>query len=198
VERAGRPEHTGAEAIITGAQRMNALIQDLVDSARMESGQLQLNRRPVDLPTFARELKERQATSMDMARVQVVGHEGLLPVSADPDRLERILANLISNAIKYSDPGTFVTVSFRQEDGEAITAVTDRGRGINPEELPRLFQRYVRTEAAREQREGLGLGLYITRRLVEAHGGRIWAESEVGKGSTFSFTLPLAQKQASP
>lgn len=80
-----------------------------------------------------------------------------------------------------------------QHDGEVITSVTDQGRGIPPEEVPRLFQRYFRTDAGRERREGLGLGLYVTRTLVEAHGGRVWVESEVGKGSTFSFSLPVVQ-----
>ena len=80
----------------------------------------------------------------------------------------------------------------RRCDGEVVTSITDRGPGIPPEDLPRLFQRYGRVRGARERREGLGLGLYITKMLVEAHGGRIWAESQVGKGSTFSFTLPAA------
>ncbi len=89
-------------------------------------------------------------------------------------------------------PGTPVAVSFARRNGEVIISVSDRGRGIPPGDIPRLFQRYYRAEAGRERREGLGLGLYITRTLVEAHGGRIWVEIEVGKGSTFHFTLPVA------
>ncbi len=116
----------------------------------------------------------------------------LPPVLADPERLQRILANLLSNALKYSPPDTEVTLSFVVRDGEVVTLVTDGGAGIAPEELPRLFQRYYRAAAGRERREGLGLGLYITRLLVEAQDGRIWAQSEVGVGSTFSFSLPIA------
>ncbi|HOG47921.1 MAG TPA: ATP-binding protein, partial [Anaerolineae bacterium] len=119
----------------------------------------------------------------------------LPPASADPDRLERVLTNLWSNALKYSAPGTPVTVSARQEGREVITSVADRGPGIAPEDLPGLFQRYFRTAAAEERRKGVGLGLYITRRLVEAHDGRIWAESTVGVGSVFSFSLPIAEAE---
>ncbi len=85
-----------------------------------------------------------------------------------------------------------------QRDGEVVTSVADQGPGIPPEEAPRLFQRYGRTTAGESRREGLGLGLYITRRLVEAHGGRIWVKSQAGAGSTFSFTLPIAREAVTP
>ena len=183
-------ERANAQAIIAAAQRMNALIQDLVDMARSETGQLRLRRQPVDLASFAAGLKERLAPSLDMARVELRIPEHLPPVWADPDRLERILTNLLSNALKYSTPGTPVVVSASERDGEVVVSVTDRGPGIAPEDLERLFQRYTR---ARAGREGVGLGLYITRQLVEAHGGRVWAESQVGVGSTFSFSLPSAR-----
>ena len=188
------PMRQNVESILTGARQMNTMIADLVDSARSESGQLELHRRSIDLPAFVQRLKQELAPAMDTARIQIEAPVGLPPVSADPGRLERILTNLWSNALKYSDPDTPVTVSFRQQDNEVITAVSDQGRGIAPEDIPRLFQRYFRTDTGRAQREGLGLGLYITRTLVEAHGGRIWVESEVGKGSTFSFSLPVARE----
>jgi len=193
LERAGLTGHEAesARAIIAGCQRMNAMIQDLVDTAHSEAGQLRLERRPLDLPPFVREVVERQSAAMDTRRIRVQAAV-VPPVLADPARLERILVNLFSNALKYSDPGTEVTVRFEHRDGEVITSVTDRGPGIAPEELPRLFQRYYRPAAARERREGMGLGLYITKMLVEAHGGRIWAESELGEGSVFSFSLPIA------
>jgi len=192
LQRGVPPEelHEGLESILTGAQRMNVMIQDLVDSARSESGQLQLNRRPIDLPAFAQTLKREQAMLMDTSRIGIQDAPGLPAVSADPDRLARILTNLWSNALKYSEPGTPVIVSFEQRGREVITLVTDRGRGIPPEDLPKLFQRYFKSEAGKA-REGLGLGLYVARILVEAHGGRIWVESEIGKGSTFSFSLPV-------
>lgn len=116
----------------------------------------------------------------------------LPPVLADPDRLERILGNLVTNALKYAPEGTPVCVTLDRGDGVVIVSVADQGPGIEPDEVPHIFERYYRTQATRTSHEGLGLGLYITRGLVEAHGGRIWVESRLGVGSTFSFTLPLA------
>ena len=189
----GEREQHGAQAIITNAQRMDAMIQDLIDAARQESGRLQLNYEPVDLGAFVLDLTRRQPGALPWERIRIEAPAGLPPVWADPARLERILVNLLSNALKYSDPGTEVTVRLAHRNGEVVTSVIDRGRGIAPEDQPRLFQRYFRTQAGGEQREGLGLGLYITKMLVEAHGGRIWVESEVGKGSTFSFSLPVVR-----
>ena len=179
-------------AIIVSARRMNTMIQDLVDSARWEAGELRLNPVPVDVRQFLLDLKERLADVLPVHRLEVQVPDGLPPVAADPDRLERILFNLISNALKYSPPDSQVTVGAARRDAEVVTWVTDQGPGIPCEEQARLFQRYARTEAGRQRGESVGLGLYIARQLVEAHGGRIWVESEPGRGSTFSFTLPIA------
>jgi len=184
-------EQKGAETIAAAARRMDIMIQDLVDTARSESGQIRLERQPIDLRAFALDLKQRLAPSLETGRVVIEAPEGLPLVWADPARLERILTNLWSNALKYSAPGTPVTMSAFQSDDEVITTVKDLGPGIPAEDLPHLFERYFRARAT-EAREGLGLGLYITRKLVEAHGGHIWVKSEVGRGSTFSFSLPLA------
>jgi signal transduction histidine kinase len=193
LERAGLVrEQQSARSIYSSARRMNAMIQDLVDAARMESGQLALDLQPVDLPSFLLDLQTRLAPALDVGRVRVEPAPGLPPVCADPERLERILTNLLSNALKYSEAGREVTVTLTRRDDLVITTVTDRGKGISPDELPHLFQRYFRTGAARQQREGLGLGLYVSRMLVDAHGGQIWVESELGKGSSFSFSLPVA------
>jgi PAS domain S-box-containing protein len=185
-------EGEAVQSIIADVQRMNTIIQDLVESARLEAGQLRLEPKPVRLQDYVPDLKQRLAPTMDIDRIEHEIPADLPAVSADPARLDRILTNLLSNALKYSTPGTPVTVSAVQRESEIVTSVTDRGPGIPPEQIPRLFQRYFRAEAGREQHEGLGLGLYITRKLVEAHGGRIWVESEVGVGSTFSFSLPAA------
>jgi signal transduction histidine kinase len=183
-----------AEAIVTSARRMDRMVQDLVDSARLGSGQLSLGVRPVDLRQFVLDLRERWAAARvwPVERVEVEAPPDLPPVLADPDRLERVLTNLLTNALKYSRAETPVRVSLTQYSRKVVTSVTDEGPGIPPDELPHLFERYFRSSKAREHREGLGLGLYITKGLVEAQGGHVWAESTVGKGSTFSFTLPLA------
>ncbi len=178
-----------AQAILTSAQRMNVMIQDLVESARLEVGQLKLNLQPVDLGAFLADLQRRLRGALDVARVRLEVAPGLPTAWADPDRLERILVNLLSNALKYSTPGTLVTVRVVQRERELVIAVTDTGPPIAPEEIPHLFTRYYRAQAGRVRHDSLGLGLYITRMLVEAHGGRVWVESGGGE-TTFLFTLP--------
>jgi signal transduction histidine kinase len=200
VRQLARPElpseREGAQAIVAAARRMDTMIENLVDAARSETGELQLNRRPVDLHTAVLGLQEQLVSTGEAARLRVDVPEGLPRVWADPDRLQRILANLLSNALKYSAPDTPVTVKAERQGNEVLTMIIDQGKGIPPEDIARLFQRYFRTAAGREQRGGIGLGLYSARTLVEAHGGRIWAESKVGVGSTFSFTLPIAGQGA--
>ncbi len=183
---------SGAEAIAANAKRMNAMIQDLVDSARLGSGQMQLQTQALDLRSVISGLLSTSAGGIDVGRVRVEISQELPPVWADQDRLERILTNLLTNALKYSPPGADVLLSADRSGAEARISVVDKGQGIPSEELPRLFERYFRA-AATSETPGLGLGLYIARVLTEAHGGRIWVESEAGKGSTFSFTLPLAR-----
>ncbi|MCL4465149.1 MAG: PAS domain-containing sensor histidine kinase, partial [Chloroflexi bacterium] len=179
------------DAVITSARRMNAMIEDLVDSLRLESGQLHIEKRPVDLKAFVSNLLDRARESMDVGRIKVYIPEDLPQVSADPDRLERIMVNLISNALKYSAPETEVLIRAEKTNQKVTVSVTDRGLGIAPEDLPHIFVRFYQPKAGRRA-GGLGLGLYITKMLVEAQGGRIWVESELGKGSAFYFTLPLA------
>ncbi|MHB0937759.1 MAG: PAS domain S-box protein [Armatimonadota bacterium] len=183
---------SGVDSIRRGAQRMSVMIQDLVDSARLEGGQLVLERQPVDLRVYLDDYLRRIAVTMEVERIHVDVPDDVPPVCADYNRLERVFTNLLSNAMKYSDPGTPVLVRARKINGFVQVSVTDRGRGIAPDDLPYLFERFFRAEGGRGI-EGIGLGLYITRMLVEAHGGSIWVESEPGQGSTFYFTLPIAE-----
>lgn len=179
------------DAILHGVQRMNTMIQDLVDAARLEGGQLQLSMRPLDLPAFLRELLARSESIIPAARLQLDLPAQLPFVSADADRLERIFMNLLSNALKYSPKEAPVIIRARKVDAMVDVAVQDFGVGIEPEELPHLFDRFYR---ARETHgvEGIGLGLYITSRLVEAHGGSLRVSSVPDAGSTFTFSLPVA------
>ncbi|MBI2953524.1 MAG: PAS domain-containing protein [Chloroflexi bacterium] len=182
---------TSAGSILTSTVRMNAMIQDLVDSARLETGQLELKRQPVDLAAYLTSLLEQTKSYMDVRRIKLAVPKTLPPVSADPDRLERIFVNLLGNALKYSPQDTEVLLKVESGELAVTVSVTDRGVGIAPEDMQHLFERYYRAKGARKA-EGLGLGLYIAKMLVEAHGGHIWAESTLGKGSTFYFTLPVA------
>ncbi len=180
-----------ASRIVVSARRMNAMIQNLVESARFEAGTVELQKEPVDLASVTLDVTGRVGSRDDQARLRVEVPEPVPPVLASPEQMERVLVNLISNALKYSPDEQPVVVRIGQAAGKATVSVIDRGIGIAAEDIPYLFQRYFRARAG-GTREGLGLGLYIARLIVEAHGGMIWVESEPGKGSTFSFSLPLA------
>jgi signal transduction histidine kinase len=182
--RAARP----AAAILSATRRMDRMLRDLADSARTESGTLELACAPVDLRPFVGAMLETADGVLEAVRVENAVPETLPPVRADPDRLDRILTNLIGNALKYSQDRVVVQAA---RDGTAVqVSVADHGKGIGHDDLPRIFDRYYRGN--RHEGEGLGLGLFIVRKLVEAHGGRIWAESLPGEGSTFTFTLPIS------
>ncbi|MBI3185141.1 MAG: HAMP domain-containing protein [Myxococcales bacterium] len=186
LERRALPEREekSARAIGAAALRMSKMVDDLVESARLEAGKLSLERRPTSLA----ELVQRHFSALlseEQRRVRVEC-EAEAMVLADPDRLERVLSNLLSNALKYSTGEVVVRV--RRQGDEVDVTVADRGPGIPPEQQAHLFERYYRGEA--RHREGLGLGLYISRMLVLAHGGRIWVQSRPGEGSTFGFELP--------
>ena len=193
-ERHSTPQEQRAVASIhTSAQRLGRMVADLLDASRIEACRLALDPECVDLARLVREVVERTAASTAGHPVQLVVPEALPMVWADPGRVEQILANLLSNAAKYSFPDTEVTVDLAPAAGEVLVAVVNRGAGISPEERERLFTRFHRTRAAKEEKvPGLGLGLYITKGLVEAHGGRIWVESKPDERTTFRFTLPTA------
>jgi PAS domain S-box-containing protein len=197
LERAGQPERDvkGAERIIDSSRRMGKMISDLLEATRLEAGQMPLDLGPVDLYSLALETVGRLDNQDGAGRVHVeLPEEALSPVSGDRVSIERVLGNLIGNALKYSDPDTPVTIRLSRAGNELLASVIDQGRGVSAADLPHLFGRYFRAREVRERHDSLGLGLYICRLLVEAHGGKIWVESEVGKGSTFSLSLPLARE----
>jgi len=179
-----------AEAIVTSSKRMNSMIQDLRDSARLEWGGLEIRKEPADLVQLVYDVVDRTGSPEDRARIQVECAERGCIVAIDPERIERVVTNLIANALKYSPSDRPVKVRLRQEARQAVLSVEDHGIGIGPDDLPHVFEKGYRAKGA-SRTNGLGLGLYITRMLVEAHGGRVWVESELGKGSAFHCTLPL-------
>jgi PAS domain S-box-containing protein len=181
----------GVEAVNRAAARMNVMIEDLVDAARIEGGQLTLHRRPLALEVYVPEILQGLAAGLDISRVSLTVDADLPAVEADPDRLGRIVSNLVSNALKYSAPDTPVAVRVAREDAMVTIAVTDHGRGIDPDDLPHLFGRFFRARGERRA-EGIGLGLYITRLLAEAHGGTVRVDSTPGQGSTFTVVLPAS------
>jgi signal transduction histidine kinase/PAS domain-containing protein len=181
----------GAERILSTTFRMDRLIRSLVDFAAIRSGRLSIERAPADVAQLILEVSRELEDRSERAGV-ALEHEvepGLPLLSVDRARIHEALENLITNALKVLGPGKTVIVKAYRKERTIQFSVTDDGPGIAPEEVPRLFDRYFRGGKARGP--GLGLGLAITRAIVEGHGGRIWVESALGKGSTFSFTIPL-------
>jgi two-component system phosphate regulon sensor histidine kinase PhoR len=172
---------------------LTQMVQELLELSRIESGKVPLERRsitPLKLISPAVERMQLQAERAGL-NISLECPEDLPPVSADPTRMEQVLVNLLHNAIKFTPPGGKITVSAYHEGANVIIFVKDTGVGIAPDALPRIFERFYKADRARSG-GGTGLGLSIARHLVEAHGGRIWAESMVNQGSIFYFSIPMA------
>jgi PAS domain S-box-containing protein len=190
-----RRSQKSREAIHRAATRMDRLIQDLLDVALIESGQLTIARGPLSARELIVEAVEVQKPLAAAASVELrVDLEGEVPeVWGDRDRLLQVFENLIGNAIKFTDAGGCITVAATAGDPEIVFRVEDTGRGIAAEHLPLVFDRFW--QATKIGRQGAGLGLPITKGIVEAHGGRIWVESTPDRGTTFSFTIPKAARE---
>jgi PAS domain S-box-containing protein len=179
------------EFIRQSAEQMERLINDLLDVKRLEAGRVTLQIRDVRIEHVVREVVEVFAPIANGRSLQLTSelHTPLPALRADHQRLGQVLSNLIGNAIKFTEPGGKVRVEARHAADSLIVAVSDTGHGIAPDHLPHVFDRFW--QARPERRKGLGMGLAIARGIVEAHGGRIWAESEAGVGTTVLFSLPL-------
>jgi len=173
------------------ADGLSAMIDNLLELSRQQASRLVLRSEPVDLARSLQSVVRRLEHKSAVHRILTEVSSELPPVPADKIRLERILYNLIDNAIKYSPHGGDVSVRAVRQEGQALVTVTDQGVGMSREDQARLFQSFERL--ATVSVEGTGLGLKVCRILVGAHGGRIWVESDPGKGSTFYFTLSLQQ-----
>jgi PAS domain S-box-containing protein len=183
---------TLAGDIFSDAQRLNRMINEMLDLDRMEAGKIRIQPKPVDVNSLVREVVDRARASSDNHSVRTELDEALPIINADPDRLIQVISNLVSNAIKYSPDGGEVTISTAAENGQVRVAVKDQGIGIPPEFIGRVFGRYERFENTKTSKVvGTGLGLAISRQIIELHGGKIWVESTVGSGSIFQFTVPI-------
>ncbi|HEX2922840.1 MAG TPA: HAMP domain-containing sensor histidine kinase [Chloroflexota bacterium] len=183
-----------AEAVVTSTQRMNTMIDDMVDSVRVQAGRLELKYQTVELAHLLADVLERSRMLSGSDRLRLCVEKDLPRLQVDVERLERVILNLVSNAYKYSEPDQAVEVRAARRDNEVVVSVADQGQGIAPEDVPHIFERFYKTKGTRRQ-ESVGLGLYITRMLIEAHHGRIWVESELSKGTAFHFTLPIPEEQ---
>jgi two-component system phosphate regulon sensor histidine kinase PhoR len=172
---------------------LTQMVAELLELSRIESGRVPLKLKPTpaeDILAPALERLRLQAERSNL-KVEIDCTADLPPVLADQGRLEQVVVNLLHNAIKYTPPGGEIFLKARFQDGSILFSVEDTGVGIPKEDLPRIFERFYKADRARSS-SGTGLGLAIARHMVEAHGGRIWAESQEGAGSTFYFNIPLA------
>jgi signal transduction histidine kinase len=178
--------------ILSSAEDLLALINDVLDLSKVEAGQVELQVGPFSL----REALERgvvmvrERATRDGVKVALAADPEVDIVEGDERRIRQVIFNLLSNAVKFTPAGGAVDVRATQLNGEVRVSVADTGPGIALDDHQRIFEEFQQAEAGVEQPEGTGLGLALSKRLVELHGGRIWVDSDVGKGSTFVFTLP--------
>ncbi len=176
------------------AARLHNLVNDLLDLSKLEAGTMLLHREPLDPRSLAEAAIWQLAAIAEQAGVELVNRVSpyLPEVDCDGQRIEQVLANLLSNAVKFTPRGGRVIISAQAQPGELVFSVTDTGCGIAPEQLGRIFDKFVQLHPDKDGRtKGTGLGLTIVKHLVELHGGQVSVSSEVGLGTTFSFTLPL-------
>ncbi len=187
----------GLRVIEEEADRLAHQIQDLLDVSRIQARGMRLDMTDWSLPPMAEEVaRVFAAQTTGKFEFELRFAEDFPPVHADYERIRMVLTNLVSNAVKYSPDGGTIRIGGWAEDTAAIVYVADQGIGIPTEEQERIFQRFYRIDnRLRRETQGTGLGLFLTRAIVEAHGGHIWVESQVGRGSRFLFTLPLARRQ---
>ncbi|MCS7220761.1 MAG: ATP-binding protein [Anaerolineae bacterium] len=188
-----------ATAISDESRHLSRLVEDLLDFSRIEAGRLRLNLEWCDLSQIILETVKIFEGYSQKHPIRLNLASSALPIRADPARIRQVLTNLLNNAIKYSPEGSPIEVTLTtglasekgQAEKTARVSVRDEGPGIAPEHHQRIFERFYRVNPSLAGGEGVGLGLAISKAIVEGHGGKIWVESEPGKGSTFYFTLPL-------
>ncbi|MBN1666850.1 MAG: PAS domain-containing protein [Anaerolineales bacterium] len=178
------------EVIEEEADRLTELIENLLDASRLQAGGIHLNQTDINFPNFAERLAERFRTQSKAHTIQVDFPENFPVVLGDEDRLGQVLSNLLSNAIKYSPTGGEIHISGQVRPDQVIVCVRDQGPGIAPGDIPHIFDRFYRADSATRTTKGAGLGLYLTRAVIEAHGGRIWADSQAHDGARICFSLP--------
>ncbi|HUP48943.1 MAG TPA: ATP-binding protein [Thermoanaerobaculia bacterium] len=181
------------EIALDQIDRMSRLILELLDVSRIETGRLEIRREPIEWPEFVREVVHRHHAAVSDRRFHLNVPEESKIVEGDRDRLEQVLGNLLENAVKYSPEGSEIFVTVEDKGDLLLTSVCDRGIGIPADELTQVFERFHRgRQVSSTNYGGLGLGLYITKQIIERHSGSIWVESAEGIGTTFYFSLPIA------
>ncbi|MDE2040316.1 MAG: hybrid sensor histidine kinase/response regulator [Elusimicrobia bacterium] len=187
------------QSIHSNAERLDSLLDELSESARLQGHKIELSLEPVAAAKLCHAAVENARLEIGRRKIELgLDCDTDALVLADSQRVQQVLSNLFSNALKFTPAGGRITLSARdlEQDGSVCFTVSDTGCGIPAKDLPHLFERFYQVSETRKDHQGLGLGLEICRGLIELHGGRIWAESQQGLGSRFHFTLPLSTAQA--
>jgi signal transduction histidine kinase len=177
------------------ADRLTELIENLLDATRLQAGVLSINQADVSLPELSKRIAERLRTQTSIHEIRVDFPPDFPIILGDEDRLAQVLSNLISNAIKYSPSGGIIRISGEVRREHVMICVSDEGPGIAPDDIPHVFDRFYRATDASRKTKGAGLGLYLARAVVEAHGGRIWVDPKPGQGARICFFLPREIKK---
>jgi len=178
------------EVIEEEADRLTDLIENLLDASRLQAGALAINLTDVRLDLLSERTSEKFQTQTELHTINVDFPSNFPVILADEDRLSQVLSNLLSNAIKYSPAGGEIRISGRVRPEQVVLCISDQGPGIAPDDIPHVFDRFYRSPDASRNTKGAGLGLYLARAVVEAHGGRIWVDPKPGVGARICFSLP--------
>jgi signal transduction histidine kinase len=175
--------------------RLKELIDNILDSSRLQSGTLRMEFQPLQIDTMLKDLSLRARSFDEKFKIEVNLETAPLKVEADPTRLVQVFDNLLSNAVKYA-PNSTVNITLSTQDDHAHIKFSDQGPGIPAEDLPNIFTRFYRVPNQNKAIRGTGLGLFICRRIINAHEGEITAESKLGEGTTFHIYLPIMNNTA--
>jgi two-component system sensor histidine kinase KdpD len=194
----GNSQSTAQRELLTvideETDRLSDMVTEAIQMARLEAGKLRIDKKSVTLETLIREIIEQSKTALDGRTVAVNVDADLPPADADPDMVHLVLRQLLSNAVKYSPPGSAITFRVQARDGEIAVGIADQGCGIPEVEQEHIFDKFYRARNVRAQIPGTGMGLTIARKIVEAHGGTMWVRSRPKQGSEFFFSLPAVRE----
>ncbi len=188
------------DVVVSEGERLTKLINDVLDLAKINAGKLTWNMAQVSIAEVIERAIAATSSLVDAKKLELTRNvDAELPlITGDSDRLIQVVINLISNAVKFTEAGT-VTCAAAKRDGELVVSITDSGIGIRPDDQPKVFEKFKQVgDTLTDKPQGTGLGLPISREIVEHHGGRMWLESEIGKGSTFYFSLPIPGEIGAP
>lgn len=187
-------QHELLTVIDEETNRLADMVTEAIQMARIEAGKLSIDKKPVRVEQLVHEILEQSRTALDGRAVAVQVAPGLPPADADPDLVHLVLRQLLSNAVKYSPPGSAITFHLEVKQAEIAVGIADHGCGIPEAEQQHIFDKFYRARNVRTQIPGTGMGLTIARRIVEAHGGTMWVHSQPRQGAEFFFSLPLARE----